>query len=1068
MAHSGGADAAAGLRYQHLVTIEALLDAFEADPKGPWVIGVDLRGQDSADYIHLDEVGTAPSTAVQVKASMATSSTRLTRPEVISMLTALHNEHPDAAAYEIRTNRSLTGPAATVASALRQGTRVEGLPDHVARASAVTALTFDTTDSLAERLRERIGTYRGAVRAEVAGNVTQLVLSRLRDLVDEKATAAQGQNIDASMVEEILRLPGQQLAQASGGRQFGRRLGFPQSDVIGRAGVDGFLDAELATRASGLPQVAVVVGPSGSGKSSAVTSWINRHNERYYCAVWLSAGSDEGLSGQVPSILEALGESFDPSVAPSVALSEVLRRIPFPWLLVLDGVTSREAASKWIPRSGYGDVIITTQDATWPSSHARVFQIETFSDSETGELMRRRLGVAIHGAELSNREVSLLATTMARWPLAIDMACHWIARRGGQLRNLEAYLARIGEIDLDEAQSVPAGYSRTAVAAVRLTWEELSEQARIVLVLAMLAGAEDVPVDAVAAAGAALPASYDMAEFDVERVLDELVSSSLVVRFRRDSRDPGSPVQDRMAVHESLRLISDGRLAYPPGLLYVLNDALHTSMRQLRDDMHIRAAVSYVPAMMAVLQVAIAELEPAERLPFAPSLHNTGDVLMLTGSIERAAALFRHAAHVYAVCLGESESAHPTVMEYFLVSSARLATALLETDSHEDITSLVKTVIVVAQDHRIAVSGPVARAALETMSAIILGLDDEEADVRKRLDKLSFSLSADYLPPETAFAAWSAQLSEAAGGALALVRSERWGDAIDSFLIAANAAQQKGAMEYDVVETGIRVGAELLISKQARNLAQPPDLWGVAWRRFREWADALEDVAAHQSARLQILVAVVERNAVGADLRSAHQIVENHRGHPIDAEEVDFWAAQLSALERRPAWTSWLDDVDDEMLERSGVEVMRTSDGGGDVSVWLLIGPSGVPGVAFRNISATRNSGHGWEDPQPAIMAAAGFPRHDLGSGVAVAEGWIANLKRDDLQIVDRSGTVWLSVHLPDLEVPPLWISLARRSRYLHVIYGDAGGATWSDLAAFRLQAAVALRWRRWPIRIWH
>lgn len=293
MSGSGGADAAAGFRYQHLVTIEALLDAFDADADGSWRIGVDVRGQDSADYVLIRSPGAAPQVAVQVKSSLPTSSTQLSRPDVISMLSTLHAEYPGSGRFEIRTNRRLTGPAQEAASALAAGLPVDGLAAHVTRVSTVRTDLSETAGSIAERLRKRIARYRSIIHAEIAANITQLVVSRLRDLVDEKATAASDQYIDAAMVAGILRLPGQQLAQASGGRQYGRLLGLPLGEVIDRDCVTSFLDAELPATSSGVPRVAVVTGAAGAGKSSAVSGWVKRNSERFFCAIWLAAGSEE-------------------------------------------------------------------------------------------------------------------------------------------------------------------------------------------------------------------------------------------------------------------------------------------------------------------------------------------------------------------------------------------------------------------------------------------------------------------------------------------------------------------------------------------------------------------------------------------------------------------------------------------------------------------------------------------------------------------------------------------------------------------------------------------------------
>lgn len=1064
MAGSGGADGAAGLRFQHLVTIEALLDAFEADPGGDWRIGVDVRGQDAADYVLIRSAGAAPEVAVQVKASSPTSSTQMTRPDVISMLSALEREHPGSGRFEVRTNRRLTGPAQQVASALRAGGKVEGLPVHVARVSTVRTEVLETLESIADRLRGRILTYRAGTNAEVAGNITQLVLSRLRDLVDEKATAAKDQFIDASMVADVLRLPGQQLAQASGGRQYGRLLGLPISDVIHRDQVTTFLDAELGGSSAGVPRVAVVVGAAGAGKSSAVSGWVKQNSERLFCAIWLAAGSEELLQAQVPALLEQLGETFDPSVPPAQALRKVLGTIPLPWLLVLDGAPSMSAITQWLPTSGFGDVIITSQDSTWPASHARVVPIGSFTENETAQLVRHRLGTSADPVQTASDDIARLAKTMGYWPLAIDMACHWIARRGGRLSNLQDYLDRLDDVDLDEAQSVPAGYSGTAVAAIMLAWDDLSEPARAIVTLGLLCGGDDVPLDALWRACEMLPEEFRPDAFEQEAVLEELSSSSLITRFLKDSRDGDAPGRDRIAVHESLRLVGDGRWEYPGAYLLALSNALDGRSRPLRDEARIQAAASYLPASTSVLRFATALFDPEQQARFAPALHNAGDLLLLTGAAEQAALWLNHAASVYAARIDNESDPALGLMEYFLGSAGRLTTALSRTQYSERVYRVVEFACDLAERHPAVVSSPVAQVAFVMMADALQVVGSSSAELAARLHKLQrTALLDDQIIPTTAFAGWSLRLAEAADTALILVQQERWGAALDSFLMAANAARDKGAMQHEIVETGIRVGFALLISRQQRLLAQPPARWDEAWRRFGEWHASLEDLEPHQQARLTILTRAPEESPPLDELRDALHVVEDHRNRPLTADEITMWRIQVENLERsRVAALPW-EMFSDELLAGGTVELTRMHDGGSDVMVWVFISPTGLPAVAFVNISATVNRGQGWEDPHPEALQRAGFPRHDPSQPrLAIPDGWSATVIHHELRITDADGEPCLTTDLRDYETYAQWRTHFDRAKVLHVIYGDIGGILIDDLHDLPYQAAVRIRRHRW------
>lgn len=1069
MSGSGGADAAAGFRYQHLVTIEALLDAFDADADGSWRIGVDVRGQDSADYVLIRSPGAAPQVAVQVKSSLPTSSTQLSRPDVISMLSTLHAEYPGSGRFEIRTNRRLTGPAQEAASALAAGLPVDGLADHVARVSTVRTDPSETVGSIAERLRRRIAGYRSTIHAEIAGNITQLVVSRLRDLVDEKATAASDQYIDAAMVTGILRLPGQQLAQASGGRQYGRLLGLPLGEVIDRDRVTSFLDAELSVTSSGVPRVAVVTGAAGTGKSSAVSGWIKRNSERFFCAIWLAAGSEELLQAQVPSLLEQLGQPYDPSVSASQALSDVLASIPYPWLLVLDGAPSLMSIGGWLPSSGFGDVVITSQDGTWPASHARVCSIGAFTLMETAELVRRRLGMGKGHGKAPTGDIERLASMMGHWPLAIDMACHWIARRGGQLSTLHDYLDRVEEVDLDEEQYMPVGYTHTAVQAILIAWNDLSEPARVLLLMGLLCGGDDVPLDAVAGAVAELPEDLSLKSFDQEVVLAELAGSSLVTRFLKDSRDLEAPGRDRVAIHESLRVVADGRWEYPGIYVLVLSNALDGRARPLRDAARIQAAASYLPAGTNVLTVAAMMLEVGDQLPFAPAMHNAGDLLLLTGSAEQASFWLTQAAGVYAARIENDRDAGMRMVEYFFVSAGRLTTALARTPHTDRIDRVVEFALGVAKAHPDAVSMPMVQAALDMMVGTLQVLGSPETGLFAEVRKLQVpSGLTEHTIPDTAFASWAIRLAEAADQALILMRHERWDEAMDSFLIAANAARDAGAMEHEIIETGIHVGVALLNSLQQRVLAQLPGRWHASWQRFLEWHSSLEELAPHQRARLVILDGAVAEPPPLAEMREALQVIEQYAGQPLSAVEVSMWREQVTMLDRSHALSLPWELFSEEFLAEGNVELTRMHDGGEDVMVWLFASPTGLPGVAFFNISATVNRGHGWEDPQPRVMRLAGFPEHDpTRDALEIPAGWTVTLIGDELCLMDADETPWLTTDLREFDSAATWRQQFRRARFVHVIYGDLGGTRVEELLDLPDQAAITIhrrrRWWRWP-----
>jgi hypothetical protein len=448
-------------------------------------------------------------------------------------------------------------------------------------------------------------------------------------------------------------------------------------------------------------------------------------------------------------------------------------------------------------------------------------------------------------------------------------------------------------------------------------------------------------------------------------------------------------------------------------------------------------------------------------------MHNTGDLLLLTGAAEHAAVWLNRAAAVYAAVIQDTEAPHPGLLEYYFISAARLTMALLQTEHADSIHDVVESTIYLAQAHPETTSGFQAQAAFEMMRAALRTLGSERDDFVKELTQLQLSTNIDdWTLPNTAFAEWSMRLAESADTAIRLVQLERWGDALDAFLSAANAARDTGALEHDVIETGIRVGLALAISKLDRQLARPPARWHEAWGRFAEWESGLEDLLPHQQARLHIISAAAEGVGPFEEIRDARDVVEMHRGRPLPDDEVEMWLQLVDDLEQlrvmRQPWEAFTDNL----VAGANVHLVHTAGGGEDAAVWLFQSSIGLPGVAFVNVSARVNHGDGWQDGQIDNMREAGFPQHDPDrSALAIPDGWEATIRGDQLILADARDVIWLTADIRDLDAPPTWRSQARRARLLHVIYGDVGDAEAAELIRFPNQAAVRLRHRRnwWP-----
>lgn len=1057
MTSTGGTAAAAGFRYQHLVTIEAILELFDSDPEGEWVVGVDLSGQDSADYLIRSSPDARPSVVGQVKASMPTSSTQMTKPDVERILDSLIKEHPHADRYVIRTNRSLTAPAESLVTS--------GLPPR----AEVDFRPSDTVDTLVQRLRSRVTRYRVDLKAPVAGNVETLIIARLRDLIDEKASSLSNQIITVDEVAAVLRLPGQKLARAVGGRQYGRMLGFPIGEYIRRPQVDQFLDHQFGARSDGwsTPTAAVLTGASGAGKSSSVIAWARAHCEEYFCLIWMAAASTGQLAAQVPTILDQLGEPYDPNARPAEALTECLAQIPYPWLVVFDGAKDHSAIADWIPRTGYGHVLITSQDSTWPRSAAPSTTLGALSTAEARDLVTQRLLTPALADPAASHRIDDLARALGYWPLAIDSACHWISRRGGDLSHLGSFLKRLHELDLDDERAVPAGYPRTAVAAVRLTWEELSVETQQFLAMALLCGGHDVPVDVLAAAYEAASDDSNAHALDVERILDELLSTSLARRFIADSHNVSGTGIDRVDIHDAMTVVADGRLVTPVRFLFQLGQELESRVRTLIENVNFREAASYLTASIGLFKVTARQPHEVSRY-FAPAMHNTGELLLLTGSADEAAIWFGIASRLYSEGLRTLPDPSPELASLFLGSTAKSVQALLRSGQTEAVLAAGRVVVDLLSPKPHLLQGPLTSLTLSVLIEAVAAVSAEDDPLTVSLQALQEKAPHDteYSRQGTRFETWSLAVAESADRATLLMAHERWNDGMDDFLSAASRAQEEGALQHEITACGIRVGVALTYSRLQRGLAQPPVPWKNAWQRFEQWADSLESISSSHQPQLDLLRLAndpgQDKTAFAAPIAAFRTQTE-----PLLAPlELKLWNALIEALTYEDPISQFLmSRLDSLSEEHPWLNVIRTVEGGEDVRVWPFFRRDGIPGVAFVNISAVTHVNGTWVDPQPNMLHAAGLP-HDDGSGRAqqYAQGWAATLNGNELIITDANGTLWLQTDLSDL---PEWKRWAHRAGCVHLVYADFGDIDPESVDSLPHQGLIALLKPRLWERLW-
>ncbi|MBR7835061.1 tetratricopeptide repeat protein [Actinospica durhamensis] len=117
------------------------------------------------------------------------------------------------------------------------------------------------------------------------------------------------------------------------------------------------------------PRGRVLCGTGGVGKTSLAVEYGYR-NAHQYRVIWrINAERQSSWDAQFGELAKALGvpESSDNAYE---RVEAHLGRMDGRWLLILDNITDSTAADILMPRAGHGDVIITSQQLTWPDGWA--------------------------------------------------------------------------------------------------------------------------------------------------------------------------------------------------------------------------------------------------------------------------------------------------------------------------------------------------------------------------------------------------------------------------------------------------------------------------------------------------------------------------------------------------------------------------------------------------------------------------------------------------------------------------------------------------------------------------
>lgn len=216
------------------------------------------------------------------------------------------------------------------------------------------------------------------------------------------------------------------------------------------------------------PRTAVLSGLGGVGKTSVAAEYAHRHLAEVAVAWQLAAEDRTVLTAEFGLLAAQLGIRAVADVRDPVrSVHSALAAHPTDWLLIFDNAPDAGSLHQFLPPVGRGRVIITSQDATWPTQ--RVLDVPVLDRQVAAEFLVNRT------TEPDPRGAKELADELGGLPLALEQAASYVKATGASLADyLELFRARRSDV-LQRGEI--AGHPATVAATLGLALSRLDADA---------------------------------------------------------------------------------------------------------------------------------------------------------------------------------------------------------------------------------------------------------------------------------------------------------------------------------------------------------------------------------------------------------------------------------------------------------------------------------------------------------------------------------------------------------------------------------------------------------------
>ena len=149
--------------------------------------------------------------------------------------------------------------------------------------------------------------------------------------------------------------------------------------------------ALLSRSSAGLVQA--ITGRGGVGKTQAAVEYAHRHAEDFDLVWWLRCEEPAVLAADYAALAGPLGLPEGQQSEQRAAIDAVRRWLDGHdrWLLVFDNAHRAEDLRGYLPRTGGGQVLITSRNPDWQGT-GQPLHVELFNRAESIDYLLQRIG----------------------------------------------------------------------------------------------------------------------------------------------------------------------------------------------------------------------------------------------------------------------------------------------------------------------------------------------------------------------------------------------------------------------------------------------------------------------------------------------------------------------------------------------------------------------------------------------------------------------------------------------------------------------------------------------------